>query len=58
METLLKELDLILQEKNEKISMLEWWKKHLEEENQKLKEENEALKLDVSKYEENEGNRV
>ena len=54
METLFKELNKILKEKNDTISSLEWWKKHLEEENAKLKKENEALTNDVKMHQENE----
>lgn len=54
MKTLLKELDRILEEKNKTIATLEWWKQYLEGENEKLKAENETLKLDVAMYQENE----
>lgn len=54
METLLKELNIILQKKNETISSLEFQNKWLENENKELKKQVEELKVDVSKYEENE----
>ena len=54
MKTLLKEIDLLLQSKNEKISSLEWWNKHLEEENKEIKAKNEALENDLKMYQENE----
>lgn len=54
MKTLFKEIDLLLQEKNEKISSLEWWNKHLEAENKELKAKVEALENDVKMYQENE----
>jgi sugar phosphate isomerase/epimerase len=54
METLMKELDKILKEKNSTISSLEWWKNRLEEENAELKKKVEALEYDVKMYQENE----
>jgi len=57
METLLKEINDILIAKNTKISLLKWEIESLNKENAELKKENEALKFDVSKYEENEDNR-
>ena len=54
METLLNEIDLLLKDKNEKISSLEWWNKRLEAENKELKEKVETLENDIKKYQENE----
>ena len=54
METLLKEINKLLQEKNEKISSLEWWNEKLEAENKELKAKNEALENDVKMYKTNE----
>ena len=54
METLLKELNIILQKKNETISSLEFQNKWLENENKELKKKVEALELDVKMYQENE----
>ena len=47
METLMKELNDVLEEKNLKISLLEW-------EIENLKRENKELKNDIEKYKENE----
>ena len=54
METLLKEINKLLQEKNEKIAGLEWWNGKLEAENKELKAKNEALENDVKMYKTNE----
>lgn len=51
METLMKEIDYILEQKNTEISCLKW-------EIERLKKENTELKVDIAKYEENEVNRV
>lgn len=51
METLLKAINDILEEKNTDISILKW-------ENEKLRKENAELKNDIEKYRENEANRV
>lgn len=51
MKTLMQELNNLLEEKNQKIMLLEW-------EVSQLKKENETLRNDVAKYEENEVNRV
>ena len=47
----MKEINNIIEAKNTKISILEW-------ENENLKKEIEALKIDVQKYQENEEKRV
>ena len=47
METLMKELNNLLEDKNSKISILEW-------EVSQLKKENAELKADIEKYKENE----
>ena len=51
METLLKELNHVLEEKNEKIALLEW-------QNKRFEKEIAELKKDIEKYKENEVNRV
>lgn len=51
METLLKEINKLLESKNETIDILRW-------ENERLKKENEDLKCDIEKYKENEVQRV
>lgn len=51
METLIKEINGILENKNKEINILKW-------ENEMLKKENAELKQDVEKYKENEVNRV
>ena len=65
METLLKEIDNILKEKNAKITFLQWEKDVLEKEVKELKaevaglrKENEELYYDIEKYKENEVSRV
>ena len=65
METLLKEIDNILKEKNIKITLLQWEKDSLEKEVKELKaevaglrKENEELYYDIEKYKENEVSRV
>lgn len=51
METLMRELDKLLKEKNERISVLEWQVEILEK-------KNEELKNDIEKYKESEVNRA
>ena len=51
METLLKEIDKLLESKNETITVLEW-------QVDLLKKEIAELKNDIEKYKENEVNRV
>ena len=51
METLLKEIDKLLEAKNLDISILRM-------ENERLRKENTELKNDIEKYKENEANRV
>lgn len=51
MKTLMQEINNILEEKNSDIALLKW-------ENERLKEENAKLKIDIEKYKENEVNRV
>ena len=51
METLMKELNKLLEAKNWDISLLKF-------ENERLKKENEELKNDIEKYKENEVNRI
>ena len=58
METLLKELNDILESKNERIGILEWQVERLKKENEELKNANAELALDIEKYKENEGNRI
>lgn len=50
MKTLMQELNNLLEEKNTKITLLEW-------EVSQLKKENAELRNDVEKYKENEANR-
>ena len=58
MDTLMKEINNLLEDKNTTISILEWEKNNLKEQNEKLRRENEELKNDIEKYKENEVNRV
>ena len=51
METLIKEINNLLEAKNDKIAILEWKVKSLEKENAELKN-------DIEKYKENEVNRI
>lgn len=51
MNTLIKEINDLLEAKNERISLLEWRVKSLEKENAELKN-------DIEKYKENEVNRT
>ena len=51
METLMKEINDILEEKNTRISILKW-------ENERLQKEIAELKNDIEKYKENEVNRA
>lgn len=51
METLMKEINAILEAKNAEITILKW-------ENERLMKENTELKNDIEKYKENEVNRV
>ena len=51
METLIKEIDKLLEEKNSRIDLLKW-------EVEYLKKENAELKTDIEKYKENEVNKV
>ena len=51
METLIREINGILENKNKEINILKW-------ENEMLRKENAELKQDVEKYKENEVNRV
>ena len=55
METLLKEIDQLLDRKNTEIAVLNWEKEKLEKENAELKAKNEALENDVKMYQENDG---
>ena len=54
METLLKELDRILEEKNRRIDLLEWQNKNLENACAGLKKRVAELETDVRMYQENE----
>ena len=51
METLMKEINGLLEDKNATITILKW-------EIEQLKKENAELKNDIEKYKENEANRV
>lgn len=51
METLMQEINDLLEAKNASISVLKW-------ENEQLRNENTKLKNDIEKYKENEVNRV
>lgn len=51
METLMKELNKLLEAKNLDIYLLQ-------SENKRLREENAGLKIDIEKYKENEVNRI
>ena len=51
METLMKELNNLIEAKNTEISILKW-------ENEMLRKENAELKQDIDKYKENEVNRA
>ena len=54
METLLKEINKILEEKNTEIYLLKFDKERLEKENGEMRMEIAELKKDIEKYEENE----
>lgn len=51
METLMRAIDKILKDKNTEIDLLRW-------ENERLKEKNKELEIDIEKYKENEVNRI
>ena len=55
MNTLLKELDKLLEAKNETIAVLEWQLDVYKKENEELQKENKELKTDIEKYEEKRG---
>ena len=57
METLIKEIDKLIEKKNTEISVLKWEKEKLEKENAELKEKVNALATDVEMHQENEENR-
>lgn len=54
METLMNEIDKLLETKNREISLLEWENEKLKNENAELKGKVEALEIDVKMYQENE----
>ena len=51
METLLKEINKLIEAKNDEIDILRW-------ENERLKKDVADLKADIEKYKENEVNRI
>lgn len=58
METLLREINGLLEAKNAEIAILKWEMDNLKADKKKLIEENAELRNDIEKYKENEANRV
>ena len=58
METLMKAINKILEDKDMEIYLLNYTKERLEKENEEMRAEIAELKKDIEKYEENEVNRV
>ena len=58
MNTLMKEINKILEDKNMEIYLLKSAKERLEKENEEMRAEIAELKKDIEKYEENEVNRA
>ena len=58
METLMKELNKLLENNNTAIDILRWEKEKLEKENAELRKEIVSLCIDIEKYKENEVNRI
>jgi peptidoglycan hydrolase CwlO-like protein len=58
METLMKAINDLLEEKNASITLLKWERDSLIEEKKRLERENAELRNDIEKYRENEANRV
>ena len=58
METLMQEINNLLEEKNSTISILKWEKERMEKEILELKKEMSSLYYVIEKYKENEVNRA
>ena len=58
MEALFKAINVILEEKDDRISILKWEKERAERKVAELEKEIAELKNDIEKYKENEVNRV
>ena len=58
METLMKAINKILEDKDMEIYLLNFAKERLEKENEEMRMEIAELKKDIEKYEENEVNRA